>query len=252
MRDKKNITAVIPAAGLSRRLKPLTDHTPKCLLDIEGKSLLQRMIDSILDNGVEKFILVTGYRNEMIENFVRHNYESIDFTFINNPDFENNNNSYSLWLASEFVKGDMLLLDSDIFFESGIITSMISSHKENIIAVNFTDELDEEQVKVELDNEKKLLYIGKDTPIEKSAGESIGIALFSSYFLKTLFGILNRKIKDEKNVNEFYELSFQEAIEDDDKRNCIYAIDISKYNCMEIDTPADLESARELARNYKL
>lgn len=252
MRNTNNIAAVIPAAGLSRRLKPLTDHSPKCLLDINGKNLLQRTIDAILSNGINKFIIVTGYKKEMIENFVSENYPVLDVKFFHNEDYENNNNSFSLWLAAGFVTGDMLLLDSDILFDKEIINELIKSEHENVIAVNFTDELDDEQVKVELDENNELLYIGKDADISKSAGESIGIALFSSYFLETLFGILNRKIEIEKNVNEFYELSFQEAIENDNERNRIYAVDVSDYRCIEIDTPADLETAIELARNYKL
>ncbi|KAA0210114.1 MAG: phosphocholine cytidylyltransferase family protein [Ignavibacteriaceae bacterium] len=252
MRNVDEITAVIPAAGLSRRLRPLTDLSPKCLLDINGKNLLQRSIDAIIAFGIYKFIIVTGYRKEMIIDFVAKNYAGLDVKFINNPDYENNNNSYSLWLALGFVKKDMLLLDSDILFEKAIIEKLILSNHNNPIAVNFTNQLDDEQVKVELENGVKLKRIGKDVPIPLAAGESIGIALFSSYYLKTLFGILNRKIVTQNIVHEFYELSFQEALESGDERNCIHAIDVSEYKCIEIDTPGDLDTARELAIKYKI
>ena len=58
--------AVILAAGLAKRLRPLTNSTPKCLLDINGKNLLQMTVDNILKCGINDFIFVTGYRENMI------------------------------------------------------------------------------------------------------------------------------------------------------------------------------------------
>jgi choline kinase len=85
-------------------------------------------------------------------------------------------------------------LDSDILFDEQIIGKLLKSEHQNCLAVNFTDKLDEEQIKVILNGQNKILDIGKEISIEKSAGESIGIEKFSSYFMKELFAILNRKI----------------------------------------------------------
>ena len=63
--------AVILAAGMAKRLRPLTDNTPKCLLDVKGRSLLERSMDAILASGVRDFVIVTGYLNHMIEDFVK-------------------------------------------------------------------------------------------------------------------------------------------------------------------------------------
>lgn len=70
--------AVILAAGAATRLRPLTDTTPKCLLKIGDKSLLQLTIENILANGVKDFVFVTGYLNHMIEDFVRTNYPDLN------------------------------------------------------------------------------------------------------------------------------------------------------------------------------
>ena len=91
--------AVILAAGAATRLRPLTDKTPKCLLKIGDKSLLQLTIENILANGVKDFVFVTGYLNHMIEDFVRTNYPELNCRFLVNSDYENNNNSYSLWMT---------------------------------------------------------------------------------------------------------------------------------------------------------
>ena len=238
--------SIILAAGVSKRLRPLTDTTPKCLLKIGHENLLERTIENVLSNNVNDFIFVTGYKEEMIKDFVNNRFPGINRTFITNPDYENNNNSFSLWMTKEFVKGNILLLDSDILFDEKIITLLLTSGHENCLAVNFTDNLDEEQIKVILDKENRVVEIGKEISIEKSAGESIGIEKFSGYFMKELFAILDRKISLENNVNEFYEASFQEVINKGDSRNSIYASDVSDFTCIEIDTVQDYENAQKI------
>lgn len=238
--------AVILAAGVSRRLRPLTDTTPKCLLKIGDKTLLERTIDKVTSNGIKDLVIVTGYRENMIKDFVRDNIPGINTVFITNADHENNNNSYSLWMTRDLIKDDMLLLDSDILFDEGIIKALLDSKHENCLAVNFTDKLDEEQIKVILDKDDKVLKIGKEIPIPDSAGESIGIEKFSAYYLKELFAILDRKITQENNVNEFYEASFQEIVNSKEARNSLFAVDVSNFKCMEIDTVHDYENAQRL------
>jgi len=241
--------AVILAAGSSRRLRPLTDNTPKCLLNIRDKNLLHRTIENVTDYGIDEFIFVTGYLENMIKDYLNENFPDLKMTFITNPGYENNNNSYSLWMTKDFVKNDILLLDSDILFDKKIIGKLLDSSHENCLAVNFTNDLDEEQIKVILDNKNKVLEIGKEISISKSAGESIGIEKFSTYFMKELFLILDRKISKENIINEFYEASFQEVIDNNDNSdhgNSIYAEDVGMFGCMEIDTVSDYEKAQSI------
>lgn len=79
----------------------------------------------------------------MIEDFVRTNYPELNCRFLVNSDYENNNNSYSLWMTQEVVNGPILLLDSDILFDQGIISELLNCGKDSSLAVNFTQELDE-------------------------------------------------------------------------------------------------------------
>jgi choline kinase len=241
--------AVILAAGAAKRLRPLTDNTPKCLLKIGEKTLLQLTMDNVIDNGIKDFVFVTGYLNPMIENHVKKNYPGLNCVFLDNHDYENNNNSYSLWMTKEVVKDGMLLLDSDILFDKGIISELLNCRKDNALAVNFTHELDEEQMKVILDSDRNVKHIGKHVSLADSVGESIGIEMFSTYFVKELYSILNRKIIRENNVNEFYETSFQEVIDGSEGRNSIYAVDVSGYMCMEIDTAEDYDKAQNIFTN---
>ena len=77
--------AIILAAGMASRLRPLTLHTPKSLLTIDGKSLLQRSMDALIQNGIKDFVIVTGYLHEKIEAFVKEQYaDTISVKFIYN------------------------------------------------------------------------------------------------------------------------------------------------------------------------
>lgn len=232
--------AIILAAGISKRLRPLTDSTPKCLLKIWGRTILEMIIDNIMQNHIEEFILVTGYREKMIKDFVSARFPGLKIVYLTNPDYENNNNSYSLWMTKDHVNSECMLLDSDILFDPRIISKLLNSGYENCLAVNTNHKLGDEEIKVILDSRNRIKHIGKESDPEDSYGESIGIEKFSLDFFKKLGEVLDRKIVKENNVNEFYEVSFQELIE---RGNGIFAVDVSEYKSMEIDTPADLERA---------
>ena len=236
--------AVILAAGLAKRLRPLTDLTPKCLLDIGGKNLLQRTIENVLQNGINDFIFVTGYRENMIKEYIAKNFPDLNAVFLTNSDYMNNNNSYSLWMTKDYAGEEIILMDSDILFDGQIIKELINSKFQTCLALK-KHKLDEEQIKVKAGNSNKVLEISKVVEIEKAIGESIGIEIISGEFLKDMYDILERKIVKENNVNEFYEKTFEEVIEKNDSAKEMYVVDISEYMCMEIDTIEDLENARK-------
>lgn len=240
--------AIILAAGLSKRLRPLTDSTPKCLLKIGSKTILEMTIDNILRSGINEFVMVTGYRENMIKEFIAEKYTDLNIQFLTNSDYENNNNSYSLWMAKEKITGNCILLDSDILFDYLIIEKLLSSEHENCLAVNSNHKLGDEEIKVIVDSSNKILHIGKEPDPGKAIGESIGIERFSAGFFKKLGDVLDRKILKEQNVNEFYEISFQELI---DAGNGIFAVDVSEYKSMEIDTIVDLERANREFSEFK-
>jgi len=234
--------AIILAAGLAKRLRPLTDHTPKCLLKAGGKTLLEMTINNVLKNGINEFVMVTGYRENMIKDFISRNYPGLNITFLTNSDFENNNNSYSLWMTKDYITGTSILLDSDILFDFRIISKLLESIHTDCLAVNTNHELGEEEIKIIIDSSNKIQHIGKDLNPSECWGESIGIEKFSHGFFRKLGDVLERKIVKENNVNEFYEASFQELY---DEGNAMYGIDVSEYKSMEIDFPEDLIRAEE-------
>jgi choline kinase len=234
--------AVILAAGIASRLRPLTDHTPKCLLEVGTKSLLQRTIDALLANNMNDIVIVTGYLHERIENFVIDHYPALKVAYIYNEQYASTNNIYSLWLTKEAVLGtDMLLLDSDILFDSSIIAALLEADYPTCLALN-KHELGEEEIKVILDSDNRIQEISKICTIADAAGESIGIEKMSNEFVRLLFAELDRMITEKQQVHIFYEAAFENVIR---QGAPMYALDTTRYFSMELDTVDDFLQAKK-------
>jgi choline kinase len=235
--------AIILAAGIASRLRPLTDHKPKCLLQVGNKNILSLTLDNIIANNIKEVIIVTGYREQQIKDFISDNYNQLVVTYIFNDVYDSTNNIYSLWLAKdELIGHDMLLMDSDIIFDAKILTSLIESGFDNCLALK-KHQVHEEEIKCRVDQQGRILEIGKEVIPDQAIGESIGIEKFSADLVDKLFQVLERKMLIEKTVNQFYEAAFQELI---DKGEEIYVTDVTDKICMEIDTAHDLELANQL------
>ncbi len=235
--------AVILAAGIASRLRPLTDHTPKCLLKVGSKNILALTMDNLIANQIHEVIIVTGYLEHMIKDFIYREYNQLKVQYIHNPLYDSTNNIYSLWLIKDHILGeDMLLMDSDIIFEQEIITKLLDSGFDNCLALK-KHEVHDEEIKLKVDDTGRILEIGKEVVPREAIGESIGIEKFSAKLVETLFKQLDHMMLSEKKVNVFYEAAFQELI---DAGEQIYIVDVTANLCMEIDTAQDLESANNL------
>lgn len=234
---------VILAAGISKRLRPLTDNTPKCLIKLGGKTILERTLNNLLAYNLNDIIIVTGYFEEQIKDFVALNYPQLNITYIYNDVYDSTNNIYSLWLTKDLVlDSEMLLLDSDILFDKKILGKLLSSSYPNCLALRTDHQLSEEEIKVRLNEDKSIAEISKTVDLKHSVGESIGIEKFGAEFNQKLFKILDRMIVQEKRVDIFYEAAFQEAIDSGER---IYAVDIGNLKCIELDFAEDIERAEK-------
>lgn len=244
--------AIILAAGIGGRLKPLTEDVPKCLLKIGDTNLLQITISNLIDNGVEDFIIVTGYKDELIKNYISSNFTKLKVKYVTNADYEKTNSAYGLYLAKDSIEDkDTYLLDSDILFESDVLKKLAKSHVDNPTAVNVTFNFDDEMVKVACDADNRISKIGKNIPLDESIGEAVGIYRLSSYFINNLMGILHKDMADTALRNEPHELYLQKMADTLEKRNSLHAIDVSDCICIEIDTEEDYEQAKELYEKRK-
>lgn len=236
--------AIILAAGMASRLRPLTENTPKCLLKVGEKCLLQRSIDALASNGIHDFVIVTGYLHEMIETFVAEQYgDKINVKFIHNDVFDSTNNIYSLWLARPEAEGqEILLLDSDLLYDPRIITKVMESDADNVLTL-IRHELGEEEMKVVLDHENgTIIEISKTCNPADAAGESLGIEKMGCRYTSALYQELEPMMNEEHLENVFYERAFERLIA---KGHTYKVIDVTELFSCELDTVEDFENAKE-------
>lgn len=233
---------VILAAGMAKRLRPLTDTKPKCLLEVGGKTLLQRTVDAMAATGITEFVVVTGYRANMIRDFLTTHYPQYTIHFLDNSDYEHNNNIYSLWMAGQIVRGkEFLLMDSDILCDPKAVAE-VARQEEPALALN-RHELGEEEMKIVVDNDNRITEISKTCRVEDAAGESVGIEKMTADYSKALFQELDQMIVKEGLIDIFYERAFERLIP---QGHTFKVIDTTHYFSYELDTPEDFERASQL------
>ena len=238
-----NMKAVILAAGIASRLRPLTNNCPKCLLKIGERSLLQRSMDGLIMNGIKEFVVVTGYLHEQIEDFLKNQYQEVPITFIHNELYASTNNIYSLWLARPEAEGkDILLLDSDIVYDPEMVGRLLRSEHEDVLALN-RHPLGEEEMKVVPDGKGRVKEISKTCRIEDAIGESIGIEKMSAAYTKALYRELQPMMEKEGLENVFYEKAFERLIP---QGHTFWIEDTSDLFSTELDTVEDFNTAKEL------
>lgn len=233
---------VILAAGMAKRLRPLTDACPKCLLKVGEKTLLARIVEAMMSVGCSELVIVTGYREEMIRQFMNEHYPKFSVIFLDNTDYEQNNNIYSLWMAGKVVNGkEFLLMDSDILCDPEAV-KRIALQQESALAMQ-QHELGEEEMKVVVDASGCITQLTKSCNPAEAIGESVGIEKISEQYSNALFRELELMIEREGLINVFYELAFERLIP---QGHTFKVVDVTDCFSMELDTPEDFERAKEL------
>jgi len=92
-------TALLLAAGTGIRLQPLTLTVPKCLTEVGGVPILERLVNNLKAQGFERLIVVIGHLGDQIQEFLQQHSDDMRIDYIINPDYRTSNNIYSLWLA---------------------------------------------------------------------------------------------------------------------------------------------------------
>lgn len=118
-------SALLLAAGMGARLAPLTDTMPKCLVSVGGKPILERLVRALDAHGIERLVIVVGYRAEMIRDYLGEAFGGIAIEYIESPLFATTNTLYSLWLARQTIDEPFLLIESDVVFDEPLLTPLL-------------------------------------------------------------------------------------------------------------------------------
>jgi len=233
---------VILAAGMAKRLRPLTDTQPKCLLKVGERTLLERTVDAQLAAGINELVVVTGYRGGMIRDFLTNHYPTLTIHFIHNADYEHNNNIFSLWMTRPYTDGkDFLLMDSDILLDPKLVKTIVEQAG-TALALN-RHECGEEEIKIIVDSEDRVVELSKTCSIADAIGESVGVERIASDYSTALFRELEQMIEREGLIDIFYERAFERLIP---QGHHFRVVDTTDFFSIELDTVEDFERAKEL------
>ena len=134
--------ALMLAAGMGKRLGRYTQNGTKCMVQVNGKALIEYAIEALVNAGIKKFTLVIGYRSDILKSFIsskfnEKNLNGMKIEYIENPIYDKTNNIYSLWLAKEVLSSDdTILLESDLIFDSEVLNDLISNPEKNLAMVS--------------------------------------------------------------------------------------------------------------------
>jgi choline kinase len=229
-------TAVILAAGQSQRLRPLTNDSPKCLLQMGQKTILDWQLQALQSANITNIIMVVGYRREMIVEHIAENYPELSVHYVINDDYTSTNTLFSLALALASFSGDFYYFNADVVFERDILHRLVPHHGGAYLAID-RKQCREEEVKVIVESDQ-ILEIGKHLDPSICYGEFIGLAKFTGDFAERF----RRTVKEQAvagNEMKFFEYALDVMTD----KTGMTAVDISGLPCVEVDFPEDYEYA---------
>ena len=246
--------AIILAAGSGLRLEQYTKDIPKALLDVNGKSILERQISLLKEYGINEIFVVTGYKRE------KHVLKNIEYIF--NPRYSETEQLTSMMAARTKIFDDVLVIFGDIIFDSQTLQQILASNDDIAIAIDldweksYNERPDNPKSLADkvLINQKKVLRVSaKEASFDienQTVGEFLGVIKLSANGSRTI--IKKYEELEKSYVGKFHDAdSFKKAKLVDilqeliDSKIEIYPITISGKWC-EIDTPMDLERARKI------
>lgn len=193
-------TAVILAAGMGTRLKERTKNQPKAFLEVGGMSLIKRSLENLIESGITRIIIGTGYLKEHFEN-LKNSYPSLEF--VHNEIYDQTSSMYTLYLMKDVIGEDFLLLESDLLYSKEFLKFTIESKSKNVIASSLITDYGDE-VFLETDNEGRLVNLSKKRDdLSKIDSVLVGISKISN---DTFINICNKfASKLEENIKKDYE-----------------------------------------------
>ena len=165
--------AIILAAGVGKRRWEVTQHRPKCLIEIGGRSLLHRYLESLAAIGVRRADIVVGYKQEMIREAVAADSCGVGITFLVNEEFHRGSIS-SLWIARSALDDDTIVMDADVLFHRDILRRLVASPFENALLMDETVKQTGEECMVVVAGGRVIALTKKMPEHYDYAGEGVG------------------------------------------------------------------------------
>ena len=240
--------ALMLAAGMGKRLGKYTAGNTKCMLNVNGKTLIERAIEALLDADVNKLVLVLGYKGDnvkkyLLEECTNPRIKEMELVFVDNNVYDKTNNIYSLYLAKdELAKDDTILLESDLIYDYDLIKRLVDSNEPNLVSVaKYKQWMDGTVIKIDDDLnilefiEKKNFNFDEIDDYYKT----VNVYKFSKEFINKEFNAFLDAYIKAYGENEYYELVLK--IIAHLSRSSLKALDVSDIKWYEIDDGQDLD-----------
>lgn len=237
--------AVILAAGVGRRMLPLTTDVPKCLIEVNGVPILFRGLRVLASAGVTEAVVVVGHEAAQVRRRVGNNFEGIDVVYVDAPSFETTNNIRSLWDARGYCDEDILLLEGDVVFDRDVVVRLCEQPGNSMAVAPDNDDFSGTVVRRDDNGLVTSFILGAD--LDAGFGgvdlhKTVNIYLLRAEALRdAIVPELCRQVERD-NVQAYYEAVFRDLVADGSLPDLV-AVDVSSSRWYELDDRRDLEIA---------
>jgi len=241
--------AIILSAGQGSRLGHLTDDRPKCLIEFNGRTLLDRQLDALAANGIEEAVVVTGFRDDQIEAALKRRGDlGPRVRTVYNPFYKVADNLGSLFVAKAEIEGDVLVWNGDTLVSEELMASVVGNESQDGICVTIDrkDGYDEDDMKVVVDDAGRLHAIGKRLDLADVNAESIGLLAFRGAGAQTFRHAIERAIRTSEGTTIWYLRVIHQIAQEAP----VWTLDINGHEWGEVDFPEDVESAQALCTRW--
>jgi L-glutamine-phosphate cytidylyltransferase len=240
--------AIILSAGQGSRLGHLTDNKPKCLIDFNGRTLLDWQLDALAANGVEEAVVVTGFRDDQIDAaLARRGNAGPRVRTVYNPFYKVADNLGSLFVAREEIEGDVLVWNGDTLVSEELMARVVGNGERDGICVTIDRKptYDEDDMKVVVADDGGLKAIGKRISAGVN-GESIGLLAFRGDGSRRFRMAIERAMRTTEGTTIWYLRVIHQIAQEAP----VWTLDINGEEWGEVDFPEDVDAALRLTARW--
>jgi choline kinase len=238
--------AIILSAGQGSRLGHLVDDRPKCLIEFNGRTLLDRQLDTLEATGVHEAVVVTGFHDDLIEQAIAARTGGPAVRTIYNPFYKVADNTGSLFMAREELSGDCLVWNGDTLVSRELMSKVVANPQPGIcVTIDRKDDYDDDDMKVIVGETGRLRAIGKRIS-DGVNGESIGLLAFRAGGAERFREAIERAMRTPEGTTIWYLRVIHHLAQNGE----VSTLDIQGEEWGEVDFPPDVDAAHELTARW--
>jgi choline kinase len=238
--------AIILSAGQGSRLGHLVDERPKCLIDFNGRTLLDRQLDTLEATGVREAVVVTGFHDDRVEEALAKRSGGPKVRTIYNPFYKVADNTGSLYMARQELSGDCLVWNGDTLVSNALMRRVVGNDRPGIcVTIDRKESYDEDDMKV-VEEGGRLKAIGKRLELSIVNAESIGLLAFRAGGAERFREAIEHALRTPEGTTIWYLRVIHHLAQSSE----VWTFDINGEEWGEVDFPPDVDAARELTARW--